>query len=210
MSKLKYANGNSPLSQDIKQQMIEEAAEHYGRYMDALKIDWRNDPNSSDTPMRVAKSFVNDLAHGCYNHEPKITAFDNIDKYDGIVFQGNIKVNSFCSHHHLPFIGVAHTAYIPSKEGKIIGLSKLNRIVEHYARRPQVQENLTMQIHDHINEVCTNNLGVAVMVSANHMCACVRGVKHDATMKTSKLSGVFMDNENLAREEFYNFIGDLK
>ena len=210
MSKLKYANGNSPLSQDIKQQMIEEAAEHYGRYMDALKIDWRNDPNSSDTPMRVAKSFVNDLAHGCYNHEPKITAFDNIDKYDGIVFQGNIKVNSFCSHHHLPFIGVAHTAYIPSKEGKIIGLSKLNRIVEHYARRPQVQENLTMQIHDHINEVCTNNLGVAVMVSANHMCACVRGVKHDATMKTSKLSGVFMDNKNLAREEFYNFIGDLK
>ena len=67
-----------------------------------------------------------------------------------------------------------------------------------------------MQIHDHINEVCGDNLGVAVMVSANHMCACVRGVKHDATMKTSKLSGVFMDNKNLAREEFYNFIGDLK
>ena len=210
MSKLKYANGNSPLSHDIKQQMIEEAAEHYGKYMDALNIDWRNDPNSKDTPMRVAKSFVNDLANGCYTKSPKITAFDNVDGYDGIVFQGNIKVNSFCSHHHLPFIGVAHTAYIPSKEGKIIGLSKLNRIVEHYARRPQVQENLTMQIHDHINEVCTNNLGVAVMVSANHMCACVRGVKHDATMKTSKLSGVFMDNKNLAREEFYNFIGDLK
>ena len=210
MSKLKHANGNMILSEDKKQKMIIEAAEHYGRYMDSLKIDWRNDPNSSDTPMRVAKAFVNDLAYGCYNHEPKITAFDNVDKYDGIVFQGNIKVNSFCSHHHLPFIGVAHTAYIPSKEGKIIGLSKLNRIVEHYGRRPQVQENLTMQIHDHINEVCTDNLGVAVMVSANHMCACVRGVKHDATMKTSKLSGVFMDNENLAREEFYNFIGDLK
>ena len=210
MSKLKHANGNIILSEDKKQKMIIEAAEHYGRYMDSLKIDWRNDSNSSDTPMRVAKAFVNDLAYGCYNHEPKITAFDNVDKYDGIVFQGNIKVNSFCSHHHLPFIGVAHTAYIPSKEGKIIGLSKLNRIVEHYGRRPQVQENLTMQIHDHINEVCTDNLGVAVMVSANHMCACVRGVKHDATMKTSKLSGVFMDNENLAREEFYNFIGDLK
>ena len=210
MSKLKHANGNLPLYEKEKQKMIEEAAEHYGRYMDSLKIDWRNDPNSSDTPMRVAKAFVNDLAYGCYNHEPKITAFDNVDKYDGIVFQGNIKVNSFCSHHHLPFIGVAHTAYIPSHNGKIIGLSKLNRIVEFYGRRPQVQENLTMQIHDHINEVCTDNLGVAVMVSANHMCACVRGVKHDATMKTSKLSGVFMDNENLAREEFYNFIGDLK
>ena len=210
MNKLKYANGNMILSDEEKQKMIEEAAEHYGKYMDALKIDWKNDPNSSDTPMRVAKSFVNDLATGCYSKEPNITTFENVNEYDGMVFQGNIKVNSFCSHHHLPFIGVAHTAYIPSKEGKIIGLSKLNRIVEHYARRPQVQENLTMQIHDHINEVCTNNLGVAVMVSANHMCACVRGVKHDATMKTSKLSGVFMDNKNLAREEFYNFIGDLK
>ena len=208
--KLKHANGNMPLFQTEQETMIEEAAEHYGRYMDALKIDWRNDPNSSDTPMRVAKSFVNDLAQGCYNHEPKITAFDNVDGYDGMVFQGNIKVNSFCSHHHLPFIGVAHTAYIPSKTGKIIGLSKLNRIVEHYARRPQVQENLTMQIHDHINEVCTDNLGVAVMISSGHMCACVRGVKHDATMKTSKLSGEFMRDGSKSRSEFYSFIKDLK
>ena len=210
MSKLKYANGNMILSEEQKQEMIKDAAEHYRRYMDSLKIDWRNDPNSSDTPMRVAKAFVNDLAEGCYNKGPKITAFDNVDKYDGMVFQGGIKVNSFCSHHHLPFIGVAHTAYIPSENGKIIGLSKLNRIVEFYSRRPQVQENLTMQIHNHIDRVCEGNLGVAVMVSANHMCACVRGVKHDATMKTSKLSGVFMDNDNLAREEFYNFIGDMK
>ena len=210
MSKLKYANGNKPLTEEQKQKMITEAAEHYGRYMDALGFDWRNDPNSSDTPMRVAKSFVNDLAEGCYNQGPKITAFDNLDEYDGMVFQGNIKVNSFCSHHHLPFIGVAHTAYIPSKDGKIIGLSKLNRIVEHYSRRPQVQENLTMQIHDHIDNVCTGNQGVAVMVSANHMCACVRGVKHDATMKTSKLSGEFMNYKSHARKEFYSFIGDLK
>ena len=210
MSKLKYANGNMIVSAEEKQKMIEEAAEHYGNYMDALKIDWRNDPNSSDTPMRVAKAFVNDLAEGCYNESPKITAFDNLDQYDGMVFQGGIKVNSFCSHHHLPFIGVAHTAYIPSKEGKIIGLSKLNRIVEFYSRRPQVQENLTMQIHDHIDNVCTGNQGVAVMVSANHMCACVRGVKHDATMKTSKLSGEFMNYKSHARKEFYSFIGDLK
>ena len=210
MSKLKYANGNKPLTEEQKQEMIIEAAEHYGKYMDSLKIDWRNDPNSSDTPMRVAKAFVNDLAEGCYNQGPKITAFDNLDKYDGMVFQGSITVNSFCSHHHLPFIGVAHTAYIPSKDGKIIGLSKLNRIVEFYSRRPQVQENLTMQIHDHINSVCEDNLGVAVMVSANHMCACVRGVKHDATMKTSKLSGEFMNYNSHSREEFYNFIRNLK
>ena len=210
MSKLKYANGNKPLTEEEKQEMILNAAEHYGKYMDALKIDWRNDPNSSDTPNRVAKAFVNDLAEGCYNKGPKITAFDNLDGYDGMVFQGNIKVNSFCSHHHLPFIGVAHTAYIPSKDGKIIGLSKLNRIVEFYSRRPQVQENLTMQIHEHINRVCEGNLGTAVMIEANHMCACVRGVKHDATMKTSKLSGEFMNYKSHAREEFYSFVGDLR
>ena len=209
MSKLKYANGNKPLTEEEKQQMIKDAAKHYGKYMDALKIDWRKDPNSSDTPMRVAKAFVNDLAEGCYGKGPKITAFDNLDGYDGMVFQGGIKVNSFCSHHHLPFIGVAHTAYIPSKDGKIIGLSKLNRIVEFYSRRPQVQENLTMQIHDHIDKVCEGNLGTAVMIEANHMCACVRGVKHDATMKTSKLSGEFMNYKSHARQEFYNFVGDL-
>ena len=94
LQKLAYANGNMPLTDEEKQEIIKEAAKHYGRYMDAMRIDWRKDPNSEDTPMRVAKAFVNDLAEGCYNEEPKITAFDNLDKYDGMVFQGNIKVNS--------------------------------------------------------------------------------------------------------------------
>ena len=190
--------------------MIKEAAKHYGKYMDALGFDWRNDPNSSDTPMRVAKSFVNDLAEGCYTKAPNITTFDNVDGYDGIVFQGNIKVNSFCSHHHLPFIGVAHVAYIPTTTSKIIGLSKLNRTVEFFARRPQVQENLTMQIHDHINSLCEGNLGVAVMIEAGHNCVSCRGVKHQgASMKTSKLSGSFMD-EDSARAEFYEFCRGYK
>jgi len=209
MNKLKYANGNRPLTEEQKQTMIEEASVHYGKYMTALGFDWENDPNSSDTPRRVAKSFVNDLAEGVYSESPKITAFDNVDKYDGMVFQGNIKLHSFCSHHHLPFVGVANVGYIPGIDGKVIGLSKLNRIVEFYARRPQVQENLTMQIYKHIDRVCEKNEGVAVMLEANHMCACVRGVKHDSTMKTSKLSGVFMDNNNLARQEFYDFIKTL-
>ena len=209
MSKLKYANGNKPLKEQEMENMIEEAAEHYGRYMTALGFDWKNDPNSEDTPIRVAKAFVNDLAEGVYSDPPKITAFDNIDGYDGIVFQGNIKLHSLCSHHHLPFIGNAHVAYLPSVDGKVIGLSKLNRIVEFYARRPQVQENLTMQIHEHIHKECTQNIGVAVMIEANHMCACVRGVKHDSIMKTAKLSGKFKDTDR-AREEFYNFIRDLK
>ena len=210
MTKLKYANGNKPLTEEEKQIMIKEASEHYGRYMSALKIDWRNDPNSEDTPMRVAKAFVNDLAEGVYSEGPKITAFDNVDKYDGMVFQGNITLHSFCSHHHLPFVGVCHVAYIPGVDGKVIGLSKLNRIVEFYARRPQVQENLTMQIHSHIDRVCEENIGVAVMIQADHMCACVRGVKHDSTMKTSKLSGEFMRDASKSRSEFYSFIGGLK
>ena len=207
---LQYANGNKPRTQEEKEAIINKAASAYEKYMDALGYDWRDDPNSNDTPMRVAKAWVNDIAEGCYNPEPKITSFDNVDKYDGMVFQGNIKIHSLCSHHHQAFMGKAHVAYIPSKDGKIIGLSKLNRIAEFYARRPQVQENLTMQIHDHVNKVTEGNIGVAVMVEANHMCACVRGVKHDSTMKTAKMSGVFMDNDNLARSEFYEFIGGLR
>jgi GTP cyclohydrolase I len=209
MNKLKYANQNLPLNSEERQKMIEEAAYHYGKYMDALRIDWVNDPNSSDTPMRVAKAFVNDLAEGCYKDAPKITAFDNVDKYDGMVFQGNIDVKSICSHHHLTFIGHAHVAYIPGVDGKVIGLSKLNRVVEWFARRPQVQENLTEQIHAYLNEICKDNLGVAVIIEANHMCACVRGVRHDSTMMTSKLSGAFKDDP-ATRDEFYKFISFLK
>ena len=209
MSKLKHTNGNRVLKRWEKEKMITEAAGYYGEYMTALGFDWKNDPNSSDTPMRVTKAFVNDLAEGVYNEPPKITAFDNVDNYDGMVFQGNIKVHSLCSHHHLPFVGQAHVAYLPTPLGKVIGLSKLNRIVEFYSRRPQVQENLTMQIHRHIDEVCEKNLGVAVMIEASHMCTCVRGVKHEGVMKTAKLSGNFFDWE-AARDEFYDFIRDLK
>jgi len=207
---LQYANGNKPRTQEEKEAIINKAAAAYEKYMDALGFDWRNDPNSADTPRRVAKAFVNDLAEGCFSLPPKITAFDNVDKYDGLVFQGNIKVNSFCSHHHLPFIGQAHVSYIPGKDGKVIGLSKINRIVEWFSRRPQVQENLTMQIHNHMNEVCKGNKGIAVLVSANHTCAGLRGVKHDSIMKTARMSGAFLDKTDLTRQEFYDFIRDLK
>lgn len=207
---LQYANGNLPRTAEEKEAIIDKAAAAYEKYMDALGFDWRNDPNSADTPRRVAKAFVNDLAEGCFSLPPKITAFDNVDKYDGLVFQGNIKVNSFCSHHHLPFIGQAHVSYIPGKDGKVIGLSKINRIVEWFSRRPQVQENLTMQIHNYMNEVCKDNKGIAVLVSANHTCAGLRGVKHDSIMKTARMSGAFLDKTDLTRQEFYDFIRDLK
>ena len=139
------SNGNKPLTEEQKQNKIARAEHYYGKFMSSLGFEWETDPNASETPHRVAKAWVNDLAEGCFNHPPKITAFDNVDNYDGMVFEGNIQVHSMCSHHHLPFFGVAHVAYIAKPEGKIIGLSKLNRTVEFYSRRPQVQENLTMQ-----------------------------------------------------------------
>ena len=207
--KLHTANGNMPLTEEQKFQIIEDAAKAYEKYLDALRIDWRNDPNSVNTPTRVAKAFVNDLAAGCYNDPPKVTAFPS-DGYDGMVFQGGIPVKSFCSHHHLPFCGRAHVAYIPSHDGKVIGLSKLNRIVEHYARRPQIQEGLTIQIHKAIDEICEGNKGVAVMISATHTCACLRGIKHDGCeMKTSRLSSDFLD-DIATRNEFYQFVSDWR
>jgi GTP cyclohydrolase I len=207
---LKYGNDSISLTPEEKQIIIEEASAHYANFIKALRFsNFEQDPNMADTPKRVAKAFVEDLYQGCYNAPPKVTAFDNVDGYDGIVFQGNIEVNSTCSHHALPFVGKAHVAYIPSADGKVIGLSKLNRIVEYFARRPQVQENLTSQIHSYINDVCEGNKGVAVMVSANHMCACVRGVRHDSTMMTSKMSGAFL-SDPAARNEFYRFVDHLK
>tara|TARA_R110002096_G_scaffold368671_1_gene561970 strand:- start:76 stop:732 length:657 start_codon:yes stop_codon:yes gene_type:complete len=209
VTKLPTANGNMPLTGVEKEKIIEDAAKAYEKYLDALRIDWRNDPNSDNTPKRVAKAFVTDLAAGCYNELPNVTAFPS-DGYDGMVFQGGIPVKSFCSHHHLPFSGRAHVAYIPSPSGKVIGLSKLNRIVEHYARRPQIQEGLTMQIHKAIDEICEGNKGVAVMISATHTCACLRGIKHDGCqMKTSRLSSDFLDDAS-TRNEFYQFVSDWR
>lgn len=202
---LPTANSSAPRTEEEKQAIIEKATKAYEAYLDALGFDWRNDPNSTDTPRRVAKAFVNDLATGCYDEPPKVTSFPS-DGYDGIVSQCNIPVKSLCSHHHLAFTGVAHVAYIPSLKGRVIGLSKLNRIVEFFARRPQIQEGLTIQIHNAIDNVCEKNQGVAVVIKAQHTCACLRGVKHDGCyMVTSKLSKDFMDDSK-TRQEFYDFI----
>lgn len=202
---LPTANSSVALTEQQQKDIIENAAKAYEQFLDALGFDWHSDPNSDNTPYRVAKSFVYDLISGCYNAPPKVTSFPS-DGYDGIVAQTNIPVKSLCSHHHLAFTGRAHVAYIPSLEGRVIGLSKLNRIVEYYARRPQVQESLTMQIANAINDVCEMNKGVAVVVKAQHTCACLRGVKHDGCwMITSKLMGDFMDDVK-CRKEFYDFI----
>lgn len=190
-----------------KQQRIELAAEKYGEFMKALGFDWESNPHTVDTPRRVAKAYIEDLFSGIYTDMPNITSFPNDEGYPGMVFQGDIPVHSMCQHHHLPFIGKAYVAYIPGET--MIGLSKLNRIVEWYARRPQVQESLTMQIHNLISVKTPGNNGVAVMIKARHQCACLRGVKHDSEMITAHLTGSFK-TVDAARAEFYNFINYQK
>lgn len=188
-----------------------KAAEHaYARFMDVILPGWELDPNSKETPRRVAKMYLQELFSGLYCGEPRVTVFENVDVYDGMVFQGNIEVKSICSHHHQSIIGVCHLAYIPGPSNRIIGLSKLNRIVEFYSRRPQVQENLTMQIHKALQDIFQDSLGIAIVIEAKHLCVSHRGIRQDSTMKTSKLSGVFIDNIDNARDEFYRFISDLK
>lgn len=180
----------------------------YGAFLDALGYDWQNDPNMEGTPRRIAKMYLREITQGTYIDMPKITTFPNQQHYDGIVFQGNIDVKSLCSHHMMPFIGKCHIAYIPGET--VIGLSKLNRIVEYYARRPQLQEQLTQQIFDKLNELMPDNKGVAVYVEAGHTCVSLRGVNQDSGMKTSKLSGFFFTNEIGSRQEFYSMVESIK
>jgi len=193
------------LTEKEKQKIINKASKHFGDFLTALGVDWENDPNSSDTPNRVAKAYVNDLFAGRYNPLDKVTAFPS-DGYDGIVQESNIPVTSMCSHHHQTIQGKVSIAYIASETGKVVGLSKLNRIVEQFGRRGAIQEQLTVAIHNAVDKICEGNLGVAVMIDATHNCVSCRGVKHSgASMQTAKLSGCFL-NEDSAKAEFYKNI----
>jgi GTP cyclohydrolase I len=202
-----YANGvapNFPLTEEQKWDMVENATEAYGKFLDALGCDWRNDPNSSDTPRRVAKAYVFDLWKGRYEPMSEITSFPS-DGYDGIVIERNIPLTSMCSHHHQTIGGVVHIGYIVGENGSVIGLSKLNRMVEHFGRRGAIQEQLTSAIHQAVDKICENNKGVIVTIVATHNCVSCRGVKHQgASMVTTKASGVFLQNENQARKEFFD------
>lgn len=209
MQLLAKSNGNLPRSEDEKQEMIKKAAVHYGLFLNALGFDYEADPQTQDTPKRVAKAWVRDLISGSLNPLSPVTTFPNEDNYDGIVFQGDIEVISMCAHHNLPFVGKAYIAYIPTAGGKVIGLSKLNRITEWYSRRPQMQESLTQQIHTMVSELIENK-GVAVMITAKHTCCSNRGIGHDSSMTTSKLSGYFWDNPIGTRDEFYQMVANLK
>ena len=202
-----FANGVAvgfPFTDKQKLKMIGEAEKAYGKFLDALKCDWRNDPNSMETPRRVAKAYVNDLWSGRYTAMSPITSFPS-DGYDGIVIERNIPLTSMCSHHHQTIGGVVHIGYIAGDEGRVIGLSKLNRIVELFGRRGAIQEQLTSAIHNAVHKVTDGNRGVIITIVATHNCVSCRGVKHQgAGMVTTKASGVFRQNTNLARKEFFD------
>ena len=202
-----FANGIAqgfPLNEEEKSKMIEEATEAFGKFLDALKCDWRNDPNSMETPRRVAKAYVYDLWKGRYDNFTEITSFPS-DGYDGVIIERNIPLTSMCSHHHQTIRGVVHIGYIAGMDGRVIGLSKLNRIVEHFGRRGAIQEQLTAAIHQAVDKVCEGNLGVIVTVVATHNCVSCRGIKHSgAAMVTTKASGAFREDTNNARKEFFD------
>jgi len=204
-----FANGVAPgfpFNDEQKLAMIEDAAEAFGKFLDALRCDWKNDPNSAETPKRVAKAYVNDLWAGRYTQMSPITSFPS-DGYDGIIIERNIPLTSMCSHHHQTIDGVVHIGYIAGEDGQVIGLSKLNRIVELFGRRGAIQEQLTSAIHNAVEKITEGNKGVIVTVVAGHNCVSCRGVKHQgASMITTKASGVFKDNTNLARKEYFDSI----
>lgn len=169
-------------------------------FLTSLGIDL-TDEDLKKTPERITKMFKNELLSSLNKKPPTITTFNNV--YDGMVFIDSIEIKSICSHHFLPFFGTASVAYIPTK--KIIGISKINRIVDYFCRKPQVQENLTSEIHNFLKENIDENLGVAVYIEAHHTCMSLRGVKQNSLMKTSKLSGAFIEDEK-TRSEFYSFL----
>lgn len=187
----------TPLRPDAFQlsdeEKIEKIATHFAEIMDILGLD-RKDDSLSGTPKRVAKMYVKEIFSGLNpNNFPDIKLFENKYNYDQMLVEKNIVFYSNCEHHFVPIIGKAHVAYISS--GKVIGLSKINRIVQHFAKRPQVQERLTMQISNAMKKVL-NTEDVAVVIDATHLCVSSRGVKDiNSSTITSHFTGQFANEE---------------
>jgi len=175
---------------------------HFREIMDILGLDLQDD-SLRGTPRRVAKMFVKEIFQGLNpKNKPKISLFENKYQYRQMLVERNITVKSFCEHHFLPIYGKAHIAYIST--GKVIGLSKLNRVVEYFSRRPQVQERLTVQIANELKRILKTE-DVAIYIEAKHMCVQMRGVEHDhSDTVTAEYSGKFL-NEN-TRAEFLQTI----
>lgn len=177
--------------------IVERVSGHVAAMMRELNLDL-TDPNFSETPERVAKMYM-EMFHGLREgSEPKVTTFPNDGDYHHMVIEKSIPFYSMCAHHFVPFYGHAHIAYIP--EATIVGLSKLPRILEFYAKRPQLQERLTEQVAEFL-WTRLRPQGVMVVIEARHLCVEMRGVKKPGALTTtSALRGCFADRK--VREEF--------
>jgi len=196
----------TPLRPDAFEKSDEEKMivieQHFKAIMEALGLDLTDD-SLMGTPHRVAKMYVQEIFSGLHpDNRPKISVFDNSYNYDKMLVEANIHFNSTCEHHFLPIVGKAHIGYVSG--GKVIGLSKLNRIVDYFARRPQVQERMTVQIY---NELCDvlNTQDVIVVVEATHLCVSSRGIKDTSSYTTTlQYGGVF--EEKAFRNDFFSLL----
>lgn len=184
-----------------------EVEGHLEEVFKALVIDTSADHNTKDSAKRVAKMFCQEIFSGRYDPPPRVTAFPNASNYDQIYVTGPITVRSTCAHHMMPIAGHCYIGIFPGEN--VIGLSKFNRLVEWIASRPQIQEEMTQQIADIIEEM-TEAKGVAVIVQAEHFCMTHRGVKeHESDMTTSIMRGSFRDDPSL-KQEFFNILNRMK
>ena len=182
---------------------IEAIASKFRDIMEIMGLDLTDD-SLSGTPHRVAKMYVQEIFAGLNpaNH-PDVKTFDNVYGYDHMLVERNITLNSTCEHHFLPIVGVAHVAYIP--EDKVVGLSKLNRIVDHYAKRPQVQERLSRQVLKALQEILgTQN--VAVVMDAKHLCVSSRGIQDEGSSTVTASYGGLFETAPDVRAEFLQHI----
>ncbi|MCF8403118.1 MAG: GTP cyclohydrolase I FolE [Bacteroidales bacterium] len=192
------------LTDEDKVEIIEG---HFKQIMLTLGLDL-NDDSLQGTPHRVAKMYVREIFNGLNPaNKPKISVFDNKFKYNQMLVEKNINLNSSCEHHFLPIMGKAHVAYIST--GQVIGLSKINRIVDYYAKRPQVQERLTVQIANELKKILNTN-DVAIVIEAKHMCVSSRGIQDESsTTVTAEYTGKFKDEDT--KQEFLKYLSlDLK
>ena len=191
---------------DVKH-IEDEVAEAFQDVLKALVINTKDDHNSYETARRVAKMFVHEIFRGRYYPPPNVTAFPNAKQYDQIYMSGPMSINSTCAHHFQPITGQAYVGIFPGE--KVIGLSKFNRMVDWIASRPQIQEEMTEQIADMIEEE-TEAKGVAVVIKAEHFCMTARGVKeHESEMLTSVVRGCFRYEPQI-KSEFFSLLSNMK
>ena len=197
---------NTPLRADAFEktdaEKIENIQHHFKMIMEELGLDLTDD-SLSGTPYRVAKMYVKELFYGLNPiNKPKLSTFDNKYSYKKMLVEHHITIDSACEHHFLPIIGYAHVGYIPTD--KVIGLSKINRLVDYYARRPQVQERLVLQILTDLQDALGTK-DVIVSVTAKHLCVSSRGIKDQSSYTTTlEYGGRFADPA--IRQEFLNIV----